>query len=172
MIKMCLKAWFVSFSLIVLFLPVLAQWSTGLLPFKTARHGVEFLNAEEVIIAGGQVGNSGSSQNISDNAIIYNVNTHNCTSSSMNTPRLEPILVQGDSGVYVIWGTSDWADVNGNGWKIENTMEIYKNGSWTEFSIPFQTMDGNAVHVGGKIIVADCDSIRWGVLGTGKALLY
>lgn len=152
--KSYLKNWCISFALIGFFLPALSQWSSGSLPFKTARHGVEFLNAEEVIIAGGQVGNSGSSQTISDIAVIYNVNTHSWKSSSMNTPRLEPIMVRGDSGVYVIGGVSDWGNVNGNGWKIENTMEIYKNGSWTEFSIPFQTMDGNAVHVGGKIIVA------------------
>jgi hypothetical protein len=69
----------------------------------------------------------------------------------MNFTRLEPITVRGDSGVYVIGGVSNW---NQQPWVLTPTMELYSNGSFTLSSIPFQTIEGNAVAINGKIIVA------------------
>jgi hypothetical protein len=128
------------------------QWTSGTILEKLSRYDAEFIDAENILIAGGQVWNNTSgNSNLSNNAYTYNVNTHTWGIQAMNFTRLEPITVRGDSGVYVIGGVSNW---NQQPWVLTPTMELYNNGAFTLSSIPFQTIEGNAVAINGKIIVA------------------
>jgi len=132
-----------------------SQWNNGNIAFNQIRANIEFVDSNSFLVAGGQSwSNGGTNINIVQLAHLYNISAHQSSILAMNTPRLEPIMVRGDSGVYIIGGISNWADVNGNGWLYENTMEIYKDGNFTQVSIPFITADGHAVALNGKIIVA------------------
>ena len=136
-------------------LVVYSQWNNGSIAFNQVRANIEFIDSNNLLIAGGHTWSAGGTNvNITQLAHLYEISSKQSSLLSMNTPRLEPIMVRGDSGIYIIGGVSNWADVNGNGWLVENTMEIYKNGSFTEVSIPFSTFDGHAVALNGKIIVA------------------
>ena len=128
------------------------QWTSGTILEKLSRYDAEFIDAENILIAGGVVWNSSSnSSTLSSNAYTYNVNSHTWGIQAMSYTRLEPITVRGDSGVYVIGGVSNW---NQQPLVFTPTMELYNNGSFTLSSIPFKTLEGNAVAINGKIIVA------------------
>jgi len=132
-----------------------SQWNNGNIAFNQVRANIEFIDSNTLLVAGGHSWSTGGSNvNITQLAHLYDVTTKQSSIIAMNTPRLEPIMVRGDSGIYIIGGVSNWADVNGNGWLFENTMEVYKDGNFTQITIPFSTFDGHAVALNGKIIVA------------------
>ena len=82
---------------------VFGQWTSGTILEKLSRYDAEFIDADNILIAGGQVWTSSTnSSSLSPNAYTYNVNTHSWGIQAMNFTRLEPITVRGDSGVYVI----------------------------------------------------------------------
>ena len=146
---------FILFILISIHSICYSQWNNGTIPFNQVRSNVEFIDSNTLLVAGGHSwATGGTNVNISQLAHLYDVTTKQSSIIAMNTPRLEPIMVRGDSGVYIIGGVSNWGDVNGNGWLFESTMEIYKDGNFTQVSIPFSTFDGHAVALNGKIIVA------------------
>ena len=123
---------------------VFGQWTSGTILEKLSRYDAEFIDADNILIAGGQVWTSSTnSSSLSPNAYTYNVNTHSWGIQAMNFTRLEPITVRGDSGVYVIGGVSNW---NQQPWVLTPTMELYNNGSFTLSSIPFQTIEGNVYY--------------------------
>ena len=132
-----------------------SQWNNGNIAFNQVRANIEFIDSNTLLVAGGHSWSTGGSNvNLTQLAHLYDVSTKQSSILAMNTPRLEPIMVRGDSGVYIIGGVSNWADVNGNGWLFESTMEVYKDGNFTQMNIPFSTFDGHAVALNGKIIVA------------------
>jgi|TARA_B100001093_G_scaffold260689_1_gene249131 hypothetical protein len=146
-------------SLLLLFISLnifcYSQWNNGNIAFNQVRANIEFIDSNTLLVAGGHSWSTGGSNvNITQLAHLYDVTTKQSSIIAMNTPRLEPIMVRGDSGIYIIGGVSNWADVNGNGWLYENTMEVYKDGNFTQMTIPFSTADGHAVALNGKIIVA------------------
>ena len=131
-----------------------SQWNYGNISLAQVRSDIEFIDSNHLLIAGGQVWFSASNNSITSLAHLYDVTTKQSTILTMNTPRLEPTLVRGDSGIYVIGGISNGGDVNGNGIYIENTMEIYRDGNFTQLNMPFRTYEAQAVALNGKIIVA------------------
>ena len=146
---------FIVFLMFVSNIVIYSQWNNGSILFNQVRANIEFIDSNNLLIAGGHSWSAGgTSVAITQMAHLYEISSKQSSILSLNTPRLEPVMIRGDSGIYIIGGVSNWADVNGNGWLIENTMEIYKNGSFTQVSIPFGTFDGHAVALNGKIIVA------------------
>ena len=146
---------FILFYLTLCSLTSHSQWNNGTIAFNQVRSNLEFVDSNTLLISGGHSWMTGGTNVvITQLSHLYNISTGQSTILSMNKPRLEPIMVRGDSGIYIIGGVSNWADVNGNGWLVENTMEIYKDGNFTQVSIPFSTFDGHAVALNGKIIVA------------------
>lgn len=132
-----------------------SQWNNGNIAFNQPRANIAFVDSNTFLVAGGQSWSTGGTNvSIVQLAHLYNISANQSSILAMNTPRLEPIMVRGDSGIYIIGGVSNWGDVNGNGWLYENTMELYKDGNFTQMSIPFSTADGHAVALNGKIIVA------------------
>ena len=111
------------------------QWTSGTILEKLSRYDAEFIDADNILIAGGQVWNNTSgNSNLSSNAYTYNVNTHTWGIQAMSYTRLEPITVKGDSGVYVIGGVSNW---NQQPWVLTPTMELYNNAvSYTHLTLP------------------------------------
>ena len=56
---------------------VFGQWTSGTILEKLSRYDAEFIDAENILIAGGQVWTSSTnSSSLSPNAYTYNVNTH------------------------------------------------------------------------------------------------
>jgi hypothetical protein len=148
--KKSLLLLFISFNIFCY-----SQWSNGNIAVNQIRSNIEFIDSNTLLVAGGNSWSTGGTNvSITQLAHLYDVTTKQSSIVAMNTPRLEPLMVRGDSGVYIIGGVSNWGDVNGNGWLFESTMEIYKNGNFTQMNIPFSTFDGQAVALNGKIIVA------------------
>jgi len=145
-------------SLLLLFVSLnifcYSQWNNGNISLAQVRSDIEFIDSNNLLVAGGQVWFSATSNSIASLAHLYDISTKQSTILSMNTPRLEPTLVRGDSGIYIIGGISIGNDVNGNGIYIENTMEIYRDGNFTLLNMPFRTYEAQAVALNGKIIVA------------------
>ena len=149
-----------SLFILLISVSVFGQWTSGTILEKLSRHDAEFIDADNILIAGGQVWNNTSgNSNLSSNAYTYNVNTHTWGIQAMNYTRLEPITVRGDSGVYVIGGVSNW---NQQPWVLTPTMELYNNGSFTLSSIPFKTIEGNAV----------LDPLKEGIIALATFLKY
>ena len=89
-----------------------SQWNNGTIAFNQVRSNLEFVDSI-IVISGGH------SCNWWDKCCYHSVIAFiwyfsgQSTIIAMNKPRLEPIMV-GDSGIYIIGGVSNWADVNGN----------------------------------------------------------
>ena len=147
--KKCLLSLFISLNIFCY-----SQWNNGNISLAQVRSGIEFIDSNHILVAGGQVWFSATNNSIASLAHLYDVTTKQSTILTMNTPRLEPTLVRGDSGIYIIGGISNGGDVNGNGIYIENTMEIYRDGNFNQVNMPFRTYEAQAIALNGKIIVA------------------
>ena len=93
-----------------------SQWNYGNIAFNQPRANIAFVDSNSFLVAGGQSWSTGGTNvSIVQLAHLYNISTNQSSILAMNTPRLEPIMVRGDSGIYIIGGVSNWGDVNGTG---------------------------------------------------------